>query len=176
MPETQEEANPKVDLFLSPRMPETQEEANPKVDLFCCAVDLVHLCSRNSSTPVDWDEKVSGSGLSGGREAAHAPRRWSRLSSSARAAVVVRYEAGETSTSLAAEFGVAKSTILGILRDANVVMRRQPLTSEQVDRARELYESGLSLSQVAAQLTLKQDTIRLALKAASVRLRPATGR
>lgn len=146
------------------------------VDLFCCAVDLVHLCSQNSSTPVDWDRSAPGSGASVRQTASTVPRRWSRLSPSARAEVVARYEAGEPSTSLAVAFGVAKSTILGVLRDGNVVMRRQPLTSEQVDRARELYESGGSLSQVATALSLKQDTIRLALKAAGVALRPATGR
>ncbi|WP_314451034.1 hypothetical protein [uncultured Microbacterium sp.] len=79
------------------------------------------------------------------------------------------------STDLAVEFGVAKTTILAILREANVVRRRQSLTREQVAEATLLYESGKSLSQVAAKMALKQDTIRLALKAAGVKLRPRTG-
>ena len=103
-------------------------------------------------------------------------RRWKRLTPSERALVAKRYEAGETSIALAGEYGVAKSTILSILREANVVVRRQSLTPEQVSEAAKLYESGLSLSQVAAQMFLKQDTIRLALKARGVTLRPATGR
>lgn len=99
-----------------------------------------------------------------------------RLTPSERVLVAQRYEAGETSIALAGEYGVAKSTILSILREANVVVRRQPLTPEQVSQATALYESGRSLSQIAAQLLLKQDTIRLALKARGVTLRPATGR
>lgn len=79
------------------------------------------------------------------------------------------------STDLAVEFGVAKTTILAILREANVVRRRQSLTPQQVADAAALYESGCSLSQVAAKMSLKQDTIRLALKAAGVALRPPTG-
>ncbi|SIS15083.1 hypothetical protein SAMN05880568_3119 [Microbacterium sp. RURRCA19A] len=103
-------------------------------------------------------------------------RRWKRLTPSERVLVAQRYEAGETSIALASEYGVAKSTILSVLREANVVVRRQSLTPEQVSQAAALYESGRSLSQVAAQLSLKQDTIRLALKAQGVKLRPATGR
>lgn len=103
------------------------------------------------------------------------PRRWKRLSPGDRSRVVERYEAGEMSTDLAVEFGVAKSTILAISREANAVVRRQSLTSQQVADAAALYESGRSLSQVAAKMSLKQDTIRLALKAAGVQLRPPTG-
>jgi hypothetical protein len=79
------------------------------------------------------------------------------------------------STDLATEFGVAKTTILAILREANVVRRRQSLTPKQVADAAALYESGRSLSQVVVRMSLKQDTIRLALKAAGVKLRPPTG-
>jgi len=103
-------------------------------------------------------------------------RRWKRLAPSERVLVAERYEAGETSIALAGEYGVAKSAILSILREGNVVVRRQPLTPTEVSQAAALYESGRSLSQVAAQMSLKQDTIRLALKARGVRLRPATGR
>lgn len=43
-------------------------------------------------------------------------RKWTKLSDEVRAEAVARYEAGETSTALAEAYGVAKSTILGILR------------------------------------------------------------
>jgi DNA-binding NarL/FixJ family response regulator len=87
----------------------------------------------------------------------------------------MRYRTGEPSTALATDFGVAKTTILGVLRENNVVMRRQSLTSEQFAEAAKLYTAGSSLSQVAAELNLKQDTVRLALKAGGVQLRPRTG-
>lgn len=89
--------------------------------------------------------------------------------------MATRYEAGETTTALAADYGVAKSTIIGILRQKRVVVRRQPLTPEQVSEAARLYESGLSLSQVAAQLSVNQETMRVAIISAGVTIRPPTG-
>lgn len=89
--------------------------------------------------------------------------------------MVARYSAGETSTALAKEHGVAKSTILGILREANIVVRRQPLTTEQVSEAVKLYDSGLSLSQVADHLRVNQETMRVGIIKAGVTLRPPTG-
>lgn len=89
--------------------------------------------------------------------------------------VATRYAAGETSTVLATEYGVAKSTIFNILRTKNVVVRRQPLTSEQVSDAVGLYVAGFSLSQVAKQLQINQETMRVAILAAGTVLRPATG-
>ena len=88
--------------------------------------------------------------------------------------VVARYRNGETSTVLADEFGVAKSTVLRILRDAHVVVRRQPMTPDQVGQAATLYESGLSLSHVARQLEVNQETMRVAILKAGVVLREPT--
>lgn len=103
-------------------------------------------------------------------------RSWIRLSDEARHDVVSRYEAGETSTALANEYRVAKSTILGILRANNVVVRRQSLEPAVVTEAARLYESGLSLSQVAARLEINQETMRVAIIRTGVTVRPACGR
>ena len=141
-------------------------------------VDLIHRCSENSTTVVSRpvvDMHEHNHAPMQPIDPLPAPRRWTRLSLADRARVVERYEAGEASTSLAAELGVAKSTILAILREANVVVRRQPLTPQQVSEAAALYGSGCSMSQVAARMSHKQDTIRLALKAVGVRMRPPTG-
>ncbi len=89
--------------------------------------------------------------------------------------MIERYEAGETSTALAEAYGVAKSTILGILRANSVVVRRQPLTPEQVSEAARMYESGLSLSEAAERLSVNQETMRVAIIAAGTNLRPPTG-
>lgn len=85
-----------------------------------------------------------------------------------------RYSNGETSTALAEDFKVAKSTILRILRENSVVARRQPLTGKQVTLAKRLYESGLSLSQVAEQMFVNQETMRVAIIKAGVKLRSPT--
>lgn len=92
----------------------------------------------------------------------------------AQAEVVQRYTSGEPSTALADHFKVAKSTILRILRENSVVVRRQPLTSKQVATAKRLYESGLSLSAVAEQMSVNQETMRVAIINAGVRLRAPT--
>ncbi|HWH26276.1 MAG TPA: hypothetical protein VNT53_06490 [Pseudolysinimonas sp.] len=102
-------------------------------------------------------------------------RPWTRLSDDSRAAVATRYSAGETSTALAAEFNVAKSTILSILRDNNIVVRRQPLTAKQVREAARLYKSGLSLSQVAEAVKVNQETMRAAIIASGVAMRAPSG-
>ena len=130
-------------------------------------VDLVYLCSTNSETGVttaamrrilrDSADAQTPGGTTGTR------RKWTRLSDEARVAVVERYEAGETSTALAEAYGVAKSTILGILRANSVVVRRQTMKPEQVCDAVGLYDSGLSLSQVAKRLNVNQETMRVAI-------------
>ncbi len=129
--------------------------------------------SRAPSLPVDTDTLPDDAQTS--REAPMPRRKWKRLNDEARAQVVARYSAGETTTVLATEFGVAKSTIIGILRANNVVVRRQPMTAQQVGEAARLYESGLSLSQVATALDVNQETMRVAIMKAGVEIRPATG-
>lgn len=142
-------------------------------------VDLVYLCSTNSLTGVDTAAlrriRRDSADARTFREPPTARRKWTKLSDEARAEVVSRYEAGETSTALAAAYGVAKSTILGVLRANSVVVRRQPLTVEQVSEAARLYASGQSLSQVAGKLAVNQETMRVAILDAGVVLRPPTG-
>ncbi|ALJ22355.1 hypothetical protein [Microbacterium sp. No. 7] len=142
------------------------------------SVDIVYLCSNNSATPVTATQLREISAAIGDFPREFKPRtqrRWNRLSDEDRATVAARYGAGETSTALAAEYGVAKSTILGILREKRTVVRRQPLAAEQVIEAVRLYASGLSLSQVADQLDVNQETMRMAVLKAGVVLRPPTG-
>lgn len=141
-------------------------------------VGVVYLCSNNSATPVTPTQIREILGATGDfvrRPEPRVKRSWNRLSAEVRTTVAERYAAGETTTALAQEYGVAKSTIIGILRDRNMVMRRQPLTAEQVSEAAGLYESGLSLSQVAGQLMINQETMRLALVKSGVAVRSATG-
>ena len=100
-------------------------------------------------------------------------RPWNRLSEKSRAQVITRYQSGKTSSVLAQEYGVAKSTILNILRANNVVVRRQSPPPEIVAEAARLHVSGLSLSLVAEQLDVNQETMRVAILAAGVVVRPA---
>lgn len=143
------------------------------------SVDIVYLCSNRSSTSVTTAQirEISGAiGDPAGSLQPRVKRGWNRLSDEDQAVVVARYKDGATSTALAADFGVAKSTILRILRDARIVVRRQSLTLDQVTEAARLYESGLSLSQVARHLDVNQETMRVAIIATGITLRPPTGR
>lgn len=138
-------------------------------------VDLLHLCSANLSNPVtaaDLRDIIGTTGDSSRNPQPRARRPWTRLSDEAGADVAARYGAGETTTALAKAFGVAKSTIISILREYNVVVRRQPLTAEQVGEAARLYESDLSLSQAAAELKVNQEAMRVAIIASGTALRP----
>jgi DNA-binding NarL/FixJ family response regulator len=53
------------------------------------------------------------------------PRQRRRLTARLRAEVVEAYEAGQTSRQVAEELGLGRSTVLGILKDAGVVVRPQ---------------------------------------------------
>ena len=144
---------------------------------FFVPVGIVYLCSTNSITPVAdaLRRELSGSAEVPERdEEPRVKRAWNRLSVAQRAEVVARYCEGDTSTALAEEFGVARSTVLRLLREARVVVRRQPMAPEQVSEAARLYESGLSLSQVAKHLEVNQETMRLAILKAGVTLREPT--
>ncbi|MBF4561167.1 helix-turn-helix domain-containing protein [Microbacterium sp. VKM Ac-2870] len=140
-------------------------------------VDIVYLCSNKSTASVTAAQIREISSSEGGYERMSRPRvkrGWNRLNADQQAAVVTRYSNGETSTALAEEYGVAKSTILRILREARVVVRRQPMSPEQVSKAAQLYEAGLSLSQVAKHLDVNQETMRTAILKAGAALREPT--
>lgn len=155
------------------------------------SVALINLCSSKYPTGVDTENlrRIRGSRASSlpvgtdtlpddaqTSRAVTAPRRkWKRLNDEARAQVVARCSAGDTTTALAKDYDVAKSTIIGILRANNVVVRRQPMTADQVSEAVRLYESGLSLSQVAEALSVNQETMRVAIIKVGVKIRPAAG-
>lgn len=89
--------------------------------------------------------------------------------------IAQEYVDGATSTGLCRTYQLSKSAVLKILKDAGVDMRMRPLTGEQIQAGRALYESGLSLSRAASQMGVPQDTLRRALLAAGVPLRPSGG-
>ena len=61
-----------------------------------------------------------------------------RLGTDALDRIVARYEAGEPTTTLSAEFGIAKSSLLRLLIERGVVMRQQSLTADQTRRMTQL--------------------------------------
>jgi len=96
-----------------------------------------------------------------------------RLDPETVAQLVADYEAGVPTTQLTSRYHLGKSSVLRLLAEAGVAMRKRPMTPEQVDEAVALYEGGLAYRQVAAQLRLDRTTVWHALKAHGVVFRPA---
>lgn len=103
-------------------------------------------------------------------------RKWTRLTRGQREEIISRYRAGEPSTALALEFEVAKVTITNMLRENNMVIRRQPLSAAQVKQAILKYGDGESLARIGAKLRVSPETVRRCLLAEGVVLRARHGR
>lgn len=81
------------------------------------------------------------------------------------------YENGTSTTELTVTYRLSKASVLKLLQDAGVQMRRQGLNDEQTEEAIRLYALGLSLMRVGEQLGFRQSTVASALRAAGVRIR-----
>lgn len=88
---------------------------------------------------------------------------------SLRLELVERYLAGESSNALAAEFGIDRRTATAIIKRAGVQTRyRVELTDADVDVARELYESGVSLARVGEQFGVSAGTVLNLVRGAGI--------
>ena len=98
-----------------------------------------------------------------------------RLGSKTIARLVADYRAGTPTTQLTVKYGIGKSTVLRLLEDAGVPMRRQPISDEVTIMAVSLYEAGKSLAAIAREVGQAKQSIRLALLKAGVEMRPSGG-
>ena len=80
-----------------------------------------------------------------------------RLTETQRSELIERYQAGEPANALARQFGVDRRTATRIIRRGGVEVRYR--VEADVETARELYESGLSLSRVGDQLGVSARTV-----------------
>lgn len=94
-----------------------------------------------------------------------------RLAPRAIEELVARYLAGEETPALSQEFGISGSGLRDLLRAEGVSLRGHAITSEDTERAVCLYESGLSITQVVAQVGYSHGTIRKVLLAYGVAIR-----
>jgi DNA invertase Pin-like site-specific DNA recombinase len=98
-----------------------------------------------------------------------------RLGEEAIESMVAKYISGAQTTELMVEFSISKASVLKILREYNVPMRRQSMTTEQVEEAIVLYTQGnYSLKATAETLGLAKQSVRNALIKAGVEMRPST--
>ena len=77
--------------------------------------------------------------------------------------IVARYGAGESTTALAAEVGIAKSSLLRLLDARGVARRKQGLTPEKERQILQLRAEGMVIRAIAKQVGVSYDTARLLL-------------
>jgi len=85
--------------------------------------------------------------------------------------IIRRYEAGESARSLAAEFGVAPSALIRLLRERNVVVRRQTITSDQEEMMARDYESGMTVAELKEKHGISHGAVLRALHRLGVEMR-----
>lgn len=66
--------------------------------------------------------------------------------------ILNRYEAGEASATVGKAFGISKTTVISILNEHGITIRKLGLTDKQKKQATRLRQSGLTLDEVARQI------------------------
>lgn len=94
-----------------------------------------------------------------------------RLAPQAIEELVARYIAGEETPALSREFGISASGLRQLLRADGMSLRGHAITPEDVEKAVQLYERGLTITQVVAQVGYSHGTIRTALLKHGVAIR-----
>lgn len=108
-----------------------------------------------------WAKKAS-SEASSTRASSHKPHAVSRrLGADVSREIISHYGAGETAQALAEEFGIARNSVLNLLRENNVVVRRQPPSPEQQATLARDYEAkalaGTAVSEWLAAVSESRD-------------------
>lgn len=98
-------------------------------------------------------------------------QRQNHLDPAAQLEVVAAYQAGASMNEVARAFKMHRTTVVAILKRHGVPQRPRVMSPEQVQAARELYESGLPLAAVGERLGFNGLTIANRLRALGVQLR-----
>lgn len=73
------------------------------------------------------------------------------------------YQTGTSANQLAVRYQLSRSSVRRLLRESGTPRRYQAMTDEEADQAVELYQSGLTISEVAAKLDRPWSTVQTAL-------------
>lgn len=98
-----------------------------------------------------------------------------RLEPDTVARLVQDYESGVESTELTDRYQLGKGTVLRLLRQHGVTIRRQGLSRGEVEEAIQLYAAGWSLARIGGKFGHAPTVIRKALLDAGVDPRPRNG-
>jgi transposase-like protein len=88
------------------------------------------------------------------------------------AEIISRYGAGQSTPALARDYGIAKSALLRLLHSEGVPIRKQAITPADTARAVQLYESGLSITEIVEQVGYSYNTVRKSLHESGAVMRP----
>jgi DNA-directed RNA polymerase specialized sigma24 family protein len=94
-----------------------------------------------------------------------------RLSAKQIEDVIRRYEAGESARSLAAEVGIAPSALIRLLRERNVVVRRQTVTPDQEEMMARDYEAGMTVAELKEKHGISHGAVLRALHRLGIEMR-----
>ena len=149
----------------------------PAVTPAISSVDIIDLCSKNSRallTPVAIDNLMArvAAGKRYEPERAQVQKLGSRLGGEACDQICARYAASESATSIAVDYNVSKNSVLNLVRSRNIVVRVRQTSDEQIDRAVELYKSGMPIAKIQVEVGSSYGAIRRALLKNGVQLRP----
>jgi hypothetical protein len=85
--------------------------------------------------------------------------------------LIADYQAGEPSTALMVKYQLGKGTVLKILKDHDVTMRRQGFPTDRLPEAIQLYKQGWSTERIGDHLGCDKETVRQALMRSGVKVR-----
>lgn len=86
------------------------------------------------------------------------------------------YRSGVPTTQLAKMYGAGKGTVLRVLHEAGVPMRRQPMTADERTEVIRLYGDGWSLARIGTTFGRQHTVIRDVLTRAGIVRRDSHGR
>lgn len=98
-----------------------------------------------------------------------------RLSGETIAELVQAYQGGMTTAQLRQRYSLSQGSVIKLLRQHGVPMRRQGLTDEQIETAIQKYEAGQSLATIGRKLGVDHGTVWRALKKRGVQMRDTRG-
>jgi hypothetical protein len=98
-----------------------------------------------------------------------------RLSTEMIAELVQAYRDGAATTELRQRYDLSQGSVIKILHDHDVTMRRQGLTDDDAATATKLYRRGATLAGLGEQFGVSYSAVRRALVSAGAVLRPRGG-
>jgi transposase len=94
-----------------------------------------------------------------------------RLSAETLRQLLSDYQAGVSANQLAVRYQLSRSSVRRLLRESGVPRRYQAMTELEVDQSVDLYQSGLTISQVASKVDRPCSTVQMALARRGVDMR-----